>query len=388
MANITLYSGLNSWTLEELAALDLTAIGTPSLTASSISGYVGGFYIHITGSFSYSGGALTGGTFTGLDISYSSAPLLTLSDVSLDVEELAYGSEAEIMEMILGGDDVIQSDWAQGDTYHTLGGDDRIYLGVGDDVVNGGAGTDSFVLDTTFLPDQIRLSGDTVVIDSTKGTDSLRNVEIVEYDGITVSFQVGSAGYDRLTGDANAGVRRDFLYGRAGDDLIEGGRGYDRLFGHAGADELLGEWGADRLYGGRGNDILHGGRHDDRLFGQRGDDRLNGASGSDLLQGGNGRDRLMGGGGRDVLLGGNGDDVLTGDAGQDVFRFREGHGNDRITDFKVGVDVIEIASDASGLSDLEFSAKGSDVLVSFADVTVRVEDITVADLSDAGNFIF
>jgi type VI protein secretion system component Hcp len=55
------------------------------------------------------------------------------------------------------------------------------------------------------------------------------------------------------------------------------------------------------LYGGAGNNILEGGG---------GNNVLIGGPGSDVLMGGNGRDLLIGGGGADMLLGGGGDDIL------------------------------------------------------------------------------
>lgn len=96
----------------------------------------------------------------------------------------------------------------------------------------------------------------------------------------------------------------------------------------------------DALVGGDGDDSLSGGSGDDSLTGEAGDDFLYGGSGDDLLKGGTGDDHLSGGSGDDRLDGGSGDDVLTGGSGHDVFVFGDG---DRITDFKVGTDKIDLS---------------------------------------------
>lgn len=379
MTAVTIYSDMNAWTLEDLLEREFDWSGSTMLTASSVTGFSGAFSAQMTGAFTYSGGALSGGTMTGLTVSYLGSPLIAVSEVSLDIEEIAYGTAATVQALLFDGDDTLRSSWDTGQIFALRGGDDRVRLGRGDDVVDGGAGTDTFVLGTAFKPGRISLSDDAVVIDSARGKDTLRDVEIVEFRGAKVSFQIGDGSDDRLDGDANAGAYTDFLYGGGGDDRLIGGDGNDRLFGNSGADNLLGDAGADRLRGGGSDDRLNGGDGKDRLFGQRGADELNGAEGDDLLNGG---------GGRDLLIGHVGDDVLRGGAGRDVFLFSEGHGDDRIVDFEVGFDTIEIGRGASGLDDLEFTRKGADVLISFADVSVLVEDVTVADLHDAGNFVF
>jgi Ca2+-binding RTX toxin-like protein len=54
-------------------------------------------------------------------------------------------------------------------------------------------------------------------------------------------------------------------------------------------------------------------------------------------------DKLVGTGGNDTLIGGKGADILTGGAGKDTFVFKNLHDSgDKITDFKVGLDLIDI----------------------------------------------
>ncbi len=82
---------------------------------------------------------------------------------------------------------------------------------------------------------------------------------------------------------------------------------------------------------------------DDILDGTNQRDALNGGTGRDLLKGRGGKDTLSGGAGGDILIGGRGKDVLTGGEGKDTFGYESlREGGDRITDFNVKKDIIEI----------------------------------------------
>lgn len=89
-------------------------------------------------------------------------------------------------------------------------------------------------------------------------------------------------------------------------------------------------------------DSFSGMAFSDVLRGAGGDDILKGYLGNDRLFGGAGNDRVMGGSGADLLSGGRDDDSLWGNQGADTFRFKGGHGIDKIKDFEVGVDKIEL----------------------------------------------
>ncbi|OKH35629.1 hypothetical protein FACHB389_12275 [Nostoc calcicola FACHB-389] len=119
---------------------------------------------------------------------------------------------------------------------------------------------------------------------------------------------------------------RDLLIGNNGADYLDGGNGNDTLFGILGNDTLIGGNDDDILFGGLGNDSLIGGNDDDILFG---------GFGNDILIGGNGNDVLVGDAGADTLTGGNGNDTFCfGFADSLLSNF------DRITDLKIGTDVI------------------------------------------------
>jgi Ca2+-binding RTX toxin-like protein len=100
-----------------------------------------------------------------------------------------------------------------------------------------------------------------------------------------------------------------------------------------------------------------GTNEDDVFSGTAADDRYQGRQGDDLINGGAGDDHLLGQGGNDTIHGGGGGDTMTGGGGADVFRFGSPTApnvipwavandtfGDRITDFEVGVDTIDLSA--------------------------------------------
>ena len=144
-----------------------------------------------------------------------------------------------------------------------------------------------------------------------------------------------NAGNDTLR---NAGVIQGLVLMGSGDDWFDGRGG-----------EVMGP-----VDGGSGNDWLRGGGIDDELLGGNGSDTLLGGDGDDVLNGGAGADALTGGLGDDVLIAGGAVDDLTGGAGADVFVFGatsdlgSGAARDRISDFNLGNDVIDLSAFMTG----------------------------------------
>ncbi len=233
---------------------------------------------------------------------------------------------------------------------------------------------------------------------------------------VTNAF-AGTSGDDVFKGD-NGNIR-EFLYGMEGDDTILGMGGNDTIFGNAGSDLVFGGRGKDFLFGGEGDDTLNGGAGRDTLDGAAGDDILFGKGGlgdlllggigEDLLFGGNGKDSLSGGEDNDTLQGDNGRDTLSGDAGDDfinggrhndlltggtgadvfVFAGRKYEGKDRITDFEVGIDLLQIKG--GDLADIIIRGTnlGEDTRVILAGGTkIILEGVVAGDLtSDAFDFV-
>ena len=268
------------------------------------------------------------------------------------------------------------------DYLYGRGGDDELYGGAGNDTLNGGAGAD-------------RLSGG-------EGSDS------ASYAGSPAGVTVRLHGPAPRGGDAEGDVFANtvtFAWTDGGarvqaelPDIINllGSDHNDVLAGDQRANRLSGGRGDDTIYGGPGGDdanrdTIGGGQGDDRLFGGRGDDVLYGDAGADVLKGGPGADKLWGGSGADVLDGGPGADALDGGIGTDTFIFAPGHGDDVITDFRNGQDVIDVSAfGLAGFDDLDVSARAQGALIDLTDHgggTILLEEFHIAGL-DAPDFLF
>ena len=150
----------------------------------------------------------------------------------------------------------------------------------------------------------------------------------------------GLGGDDTIIVTDDRGMR---IFGGSGNDSIVGGLGADSLDGGIENDTLDGAAGDDTLNGASGDDVLLGAGGRDDLFGGHGNDTLFGGAGDDLLEGGNGSDRLLGGAGNDTIVGGKGADVMIGGAGRDVFVVNQGDGRDRILDFNISEDTLDMS---------------------------------------------
>ena len=186
------------------------------------------------------------------------------------------------------------------------------------------------------------------------------------------------------------------LQSNTGDDVLRGGAGADTLLGGTGNDFLIGGPGDDFLDGGGGFDISsyedassgvtvdlttpsnsRGAAAGDVLIsiegvvGSRYGDILRGDANANYLRGGDGNDSLQGGAGDDTLQGGRGFDKMIGGTGADRFLFAAGDGDDTISDFRHGEDMISLARSAFGFNaiqgeeraltsaDADFITKGS-----------------------------
>ncbi|MGR3500645.1 MAG: calcium-binding protein [Limimaricola soesokkakensis] len=180
----------------------------------------------------------------------------------------------------------------------------------------------------------------------------------------------------------NAGAGDDVVKGFKGNDVLDGGadndvlRGFagdDRLDGGTGNDLLAGGAGADVLAGGKGNDTLNGKAGADILIGNQQRDTLNGGAGDDRLLGNLGRDTLDGGDGADILNGGRHNDVLTGGDGADIFAFRsQRDGDDIITDFEDGSDLLDFTRTSLEFEDLTIENQGDDAVISYGDSQITL----------------
>lgn len=213
-----------------------------------------------------------------------------------------------------------------------------------DDIINGGAGGDTIT--GANGNDTIDGGAQSDIISGNQGDDEI----------------YGGLGHDTI----NGGNGEDLIYGGSNDDWINGGADNDEIFGDHGKDRLNGGAGDDDIYGGKSNDRLFGGLGEDELYGGSGNDRLDGGDDADILDGGGQRDVLFGVNGDDIIIGGKGNDRMTGGAGADTFVFSGVTNNDRILDFEVGVDKID-------LFDLGPLTLGVDVTIEQTGGNVRIE---------------
>ena len=185
-----------------------------------------------------------------------------------------------------GGDDILIGG-AGADNMAGGAGNDRFYATVndGNDVYNGGTGTNTYDLSQTTAASNVNLTAGTATSAHT-GSDTLVNIQNV----------VGSQGANVITGN----VGNNAINGLGGNDTILGVGGADLLNGGGGNDNINGGLGNDRIDGGLGNDVLNGGANNDTINVSLGNDRivLNANFGNDVI---NGFDASVGGGVQDHI---------------------------------------------------------------------------------------
>jgi serralysin len=254
-----------------------------------------------------------------------------------------------------GNNSVNNTGWILGNVTLGAGNDKVVNHGTLDGNVTLGDGADLFDGRGGHLNGIIQggLGDDVYIIDDASISIAEEQLAVANADRVESSVSFALPDYIEnltLTGIANLrGVGnndRNVLTGNAGDST---------LLGRTGDDLLLGAFGDDRLDGGFGNDNVYAGEGDDTALGAAGNDILVGLDGSDLLRGGDGNDQLQGYNDDDTLIGGDGVDILSGGTGLDVFVFSRGteaptNAPDRITDFALGLDLIDLGGFAGTLT--------------------------------------
>lgn len=291
------------------------------------------------------------------------------------------------------------------------GGNDVLHGGDSADLLAGGTGNDTYHIDNAadFITENVGEGIDSVI----SGFDHILSINV---ENLTLAGQAisgtGNAEANKIAGTDTANnlfgeQNDDQLFGLGGDDLLDGGEGADQMSGGLGDDRYLVDNAGDTVkelagggidtvaleFGGGFNGFLLGGAvenaeltagsgtvkgnaEDNRievttgqvLFGDGGigediliggglADRLTGGIGRDQLIGNDGSDRLFGQSGDDLIIGGAGNDVMAGQFGADIFEFNAGSGQDVITDFTLGEDLIVIGADV-GIADFATLSAG------------------------------
>ncbi len=230
-------------------------------------------------------------------------------------------------------------------------GDDYLYAKGGDgNILNGGSGDDTIRLDAP-TPRASGINGGS--IQGGAGNDKISvKLGVADYFISDPVFD-GGAGNDKLTakitmrGDGGPTGGTVFLSGGSGNDTVSGSLSVNSVseqnWPNKGTLSIEGGNGDDRLSGSISGELVAA--HSE-LYGGAGNDRLTVRGGEgNILNGGAGNDTLIGGSGSDTLIGLQGDDALQGKGGADIFLFgfiRSGE-RDRIADFVIGEDVIDLS---------------------------------------------
>lgn len=157
--------------------------------------------------------------------------------------------------------------------------------------------------------------------------------------------------------------------------------------GNNAANVLTGNAAGNLMFGMGGKDDLFGFEGDDMLAGRNGNDDLYGGNGADDLRGAKGNDELFGGDGDDILRGGDGDDEISGGGGFDIFSFRGLWGQDRVNDFVIGEDLVDLSgTSADRFGDLNINVQASRTVIRIGSDKVFLEGVT--DPISADDFIF
>jgi hypothetical protein len=98
--------------------------------------------------------------------------------------------------------------------------------------------------------------------------------------------------------------------------------------------------------------------------------------------GGNYDDWIAGNGAVNMIDGGAGNDVLTGRGGADTFRFGGNWGDDTITDFVRGEDLLDFGSAQLSFANLDITSAGSDTLIAYLGDSVLLKGVVTIDESD------
>lgn len=127
--------------------------------------------------------------------------------------------------------------------------------------------------------------------------------------------------------------------------------------------------------------------------GVRNNDTLIGTANDDVILGFDGNDTLIGGAGDDRLIDGKGVDTMTGGVGADTFVFRQDKRMDKVMDFEVGIDKLDLTDFAMlyTIDQLHIEQKSWGVYIEFGNDRFHIEadgrQLLVSELA-ADDFVF
>ncbi|MES0826091.1 calcium-binding protein [Ruegeria sp. SCP11] len=278
--------------------------------------------------------------------------------------------ETELTDGILGTDqdnEIFGTDSSE--NIFGYGGDDEIRPYAGYDVLDGGEGSDTYIVE-----------GYTGVKEFADTGLGVSDYDIVKAygDATTLSLsQFGpDCGIEEISSDGYAGFR---IWGTGSNDNLD-----------FSATTLSGVTHINTM---GGNDTLTGSNGDDNLFGGSGDDVVSGGAGDDHVDGGSGNDVVSGGAGNDTIVDGYGADTMAGGDGADRFVLSDASASgDVIEDFDPSEgDTIELAyaSQMEGYESWYLTQDGDDAVLNIAlddgssYELATLQDVVVADFDAA-----
>lgn len=269
-------------------------------------------------------------------------------------------------------------------------GNDVAVVDYGRDVIDGGAGTDTLLIEGPLVPtnDFAVVTREAPPVRANLGTGTLR---IGDSDNRSTLISIENietgSGADSINGSAgdnfiSVGDGANVVYAGAGNDTIIGGHSILDYEDEAGAPSFV-----ELLNGGDGDDVIYG--KGSAVFIARSDTGADYA-GTDILVGGNGNDTIYGGAAIQIMSGGAGNDVFVLTDAVSYSYDTPSFETTTITDFERGKDRIgfdfsdftgritfrsESAGDLAA-GDLAYSHDGADTIIQ-----LRIEDDGFSDPS-------
>lgn len=224
----------------------------------------------------------------------------------------------------------------------------------------------------------------------------------------------GTEANDTIDGayvDIDGDTRNDLgqeINGLGGNDDIYDGAGDDTVYGGAGDDEFFAGAGADHYDGGAGTkdyvhyatsatgvtvDLVTPGNNTGIAAGDSfvGIERIYGSEYDDILVDDGSIGFLRGEGGNDDLTDGPGFSYLRGGAGADIFRFIADGGVDRVYDFELGTDILDVSAwGVTAFSELSLVEVNTRFEVHYGDEKIRLDNYDATDIPSftESDFVF